>query len=211
VLDLMIHDLEVILHLVGSSVREIHAVGVPVLSGSEDIANVRLQFENGCVANVTASRVSPERMRKIRVFIEDAYVSLDYRNQTGELYRKTQAGIVREDVPIEKASRSPMSSARSFAASRAATGRLFLASMLRKRSSWLWRSPAACGRELREQSVLLIAGEVSGDMHAAGLVRAILGQNSMSSSSGSAGMRFAPRGWRLWSMPVIWRSWDSRK
>ena len=102
VLDLMIHDLEVILHLVGSPIREIHAVGVPVLSASEDIANVRLRFENGCVANVTASRISPERMRKIRVFIEDAYVSLDYRNQTGELYRKTQAGIAREDVPIEK-------------------------------------------------------------------------------------------------------------
>jgi len=102
VLDLMIHDLEVILHLVGSPVREIRAVGVPVLSGSEDIANVRLQFENGCVANVTASRISPERMRKIRVFLEDTYVSLDYQNQTGELFRKTQAGIAREDVPIEK-------------------------------------------------------------------------------------------------------------
>jgi predicted dehydrogenase len=102
VLDLMIHDLEVILHLVGSPVREIRAVGVPVLSGSEDIANVRLQFGNGCVANVTASRISPERMRKIRVFLEDAYVSLDYQNQTGELYRKTRAGIAREDVPIEK-------------------------------------------------------------------------------------------------------------
>lgn len=102
VLDLMIHDLEVILHLVGSPVKEIRAVGVPVLSRSEDIANVRLLFENGCVANVTASRISPERMRKIRVFLEDAYVSLDYQNQSGELYRKTQAGIGREEVPIEK-------------------------------------------------------------------------------------------------------------
>ena len=102
VLDLMIHDLEIILHLVGSPVREIRAVGVPVLSGSEDIANVRLQFENGCVANVTASRISPEKMRKIRVFLEDTYVSLDYQNQTGEMYRKTQTGIAREDVPIEK-------------------------------------------------------------------------------------------------------------
>ena len=82
--------------------KEIRAVGVPVLSRSEDIANVRLLFENGCVANVTASRISPERMRKIRVFLEDAYVSLDYQNQSGELYRKTQAGIGREEVPIEK-------------------------------------------------------------------------------------------------------------
>lgn len=68
VLDLMIHDLEIILHLVGAPVKDVRAVGVPVLSGSEDIANVRLLFANGCVANITASRISPERMRKIRVF-----------------------------------------------------------------------------------------------------------------------------------------------
>lgn len=102
VLDLMIHDLEVILHLVKAPVKEIRAVGVPVLSPTEDIANVRLQFENGCVANVTASRISPERMRKIRVFLEDTYISLDYQKQAGELFRKTAAGIVREDIPIEK-------------------------------------------------------------------------------------------------------------
>lgn len=102
VLDLMIHDLEVILHLVGSRVAEIRAVGVPVLSPSEDIANVRLQFENGCVANVTASRISPEKMRKIRVFLSDAYVSLDYQSQSGEVYRKTGTGIAREEVPVEK-------------------------------------------------------------------------------------------------------------
>jgi predicted dehydrogenase len=68
VLDLMIHDLEIILHLVRSPVKTIDAVGVPVLSRSEDIANARLRFENGCVANITSSRISPERMRKIRVF-----------------------------------------------------------------------------------------------------------------------------------------------
>ncbi|MBN1269917.1 MAG: Gfo/Idh/MocA family oxidoreductase [Kiritimatiellae bacterium] len=102
VLDLMIHDLEVILHLVGKPVREIRAVGVPVLSPSEDIANVRLAFEDGCVANVTASRISPERMRKIRVFLDDAYISLDYQNQAGEMFRKTAGGITREQVPIEK-------------------------------------------------------------------------------------------------------------
>lgn len=102
VLDLMIHDLEIILHLVGSPVREIRAVGVPVLSDSEDIANVRLQFENSCIANVTASRISPERMRKIRVFTQDAYFSLDYQNQAGELFRKVGNRIEREEVPIEK-------------------------------------------------------------------------------------------------------------
>jgi predicted dehydrogenase len=102
VLDLMIHDLEVILHLVRSKVVDVRAVGIPVLSPSEDIANVRLLFENGCVANVTASRISPEKMRKIRVFLDDAYLSLDYQSQSGELHRKTRTGIVREEIPIEK-------------------------------------------------------------------------------------------------------------
>jgi predicted dehydrogenase len=102
VLDLMIHDLEIILHLVRSPVKDIHAIGVPVLSRSEDIANVRLLFESGCVANVTASRISAERTRKIRVFQADAYVSLDYEKQTGHLYRKTGPAIARSDVPIEK-------------------------------------------------------------------------------------------------------------
>ncbi len=102
VLDLMIHDLEVILHLVRAPVREIHAVGVPVLSPSEDIANVRLAFANGCVANVTTSRISPESMRKIRVFQEDTYISLDYQNQSGELYRKREGKIERGRVAIEK-------------------------------------------------------------------------------------------------------------
>ncbi len=102
VLDLMIHDLEVILHLVGAPVREIRAVGVPVLSRSEDIANVRLLFESGCVANVTASRISPEKMRKIRCFHEDSYISLDYQNQAGEIYRKTDKGITRAKLEIEK-------------------------------------------------------------------------------------------------------------
>lgn len=102
VLDLMIHDLEVIMHLVRSPVKSFHAVGVSVLSPSEDIANVRLHFENGCVANITASRISPERMRKVRVFLPDAYISLDYQNQSGEVYRKAAAGIERVEVPIEK-------------------------------------------------------------------------------------------------------------
>ncbi|MEP6811077.1 MAG: Gfo/Idh/MocA family oxidoreductase [Chthoniobacterales bacterium] len=101
VLDLMIHDLEIILHLVHSPVQTIDAVGVPVLSRSEDIANARLRFENGCVANITSSRISPERMRKIRVFQEDAYLSLDYQNQTGEIYRRSENGITKEEVEIE--------------------------------------------------------------------------------------------------------------
>ena len=102
VLDLMIHDLEIILHLVRSPLANIDAVGVPVLSRGEDIANARLRFEDGCVANVTASRISPEKMRKIRVFQEDAYLSLDYQNQTGEVFRRGAAGIARANVEIEK-------------------------------------------------------------------------------------------------------------
>jgi len=102
VLDLMIHDLEILLHIVSSPVREIHAVGVPVLSPTEDIANVRLLFDNGCVTNVTASRVSQDRLRKIRVFQEDTYVSLDYMNQEGQLLCKTPEGIVPTAVPIAK-------------------------------------------------------------------------------------------------------------
>jgi predicted dehydrogenase len=102
VLDLMIHDLEIILHFVRSPVKSIDAVGVPVLSRGEDIANARLRFENGCVANITSSRISPEQMRKIRVFQEDAYLSLDYQNQSGEIYRRAGGRITRDRVEIER-------------------------------------------------------------------------------------------------------------
>jgi predicted dehydrogenase len=102
VLDLMIHDLEIILHLVRSPVKSIDAVGVPVLSKGEDIANARIRFQNGCVANITASRISPEKMRKIRVFQEDAYLSLDYQNQSAEMFRLVNGVITREVVEIEK-------------------------------------------------------------------------------------------------------------
>jgi predicted dehydrogenase len=94
VLDLMIHDLDVVLAFVASPVVAVDAVGIPVLSASEDIANARLRFANGCVANLTASRVNPERMRKIRVFSSGptpSYVSLDYRAQEGYIYRLARA------------------------------------------------------------------------------------------------------------------------
>ena len=131
VLDLMIHDLDVVLAFVKSAVTSVDAVGIPVLSQSEDIANARLRFANGCVANLTVSRVSPERMRKIRVFsggLLTSYISLDYRAQEGFIYRVAREGeeessllkkllrgkdstivsefagkrIVREPVPIAK-------------------------------------------------------------------------------------------------------------
>jgi predicted dehydrogenase len=81
VLDLMIHDLDIVLSLVASPVREVRAVGLPVLSKKVDIANVRLEFGNGCVANFTASRVSTERVRKLRFFQPHQYLSLDFARQ----------------------------------------------------------------------------------------------------------------------------------
>lgn len=102
VLDLMIHDLEIVLHLVNSPIDSIDAVGIPVLTRREDIANARIRFENGCVANITSSRISPERMRKIRVFQGDAYLSLDYQDQSGWIYRKDGMEIAREEVMVEK-------------------------------------------------------------------------------------------------------------
>ena len=102
VLDLMIHDLEIILHLVRSPVASIDAVGASVIGRSEDIANAHLRFENGCVANITVSRVNPERVRKIRVFQEDAYLSLDYQKQWGEIYRLRDGEMRREDLDVNK-------------------------------------------------------------------------------------------------------------
>ncbi|WP_018290282.1 Gfo/Idh/MocA family protein [Verrucomicrobium sp. 3C] len=102
VFDLMIHDLEIILHLVRSPVVSIDAVGVAVLSRTEDIANARIRFAGGAIANLTCSRVSPEKMRKIRIFQDDAYLSLDYGDQCGEIYRKKNGTIEREPIPVEK-------------------------------------------------------------------------------------------------------------
>jgi predicted dehydrogenase len=81
VLDLMIHDLDIVLAFANSPVKEVRAVGLPILSGKVDIANVRLEFESGCVANFTASRVSTERVRKLRFFQPQQYVSVDYGRQ----------------------------------------------------------------------------------------------------------------------------------
>ena len=92
ILDIMIHDIDIILNIVGSPVKSIHAVGVPVVSSEKnDIANVRLEFESGCVANVTASRISAKEMRKIKIFQHDAYLSIDYAAQQVEIYGKTDS------------------------------------------------------------------------------------------------------------------------
>ena len=92
VFDLMIHDLDVVLSLVASDVEAVDAVGVPVLTSRVDIANARLRFANGCIANLTASRISRDRVRKIRFFQPSAYVSIDYAAQTLEIYRLETGG-----------------------------------------------------------------------------------------------------------------------
>lgn len=102
VLDLMIHDIDIVLGLVNSPVERIDAVGVKVLTEFEDIANARITFKNGCVSNLTASRISDEPMRKIRIFQENTYISLDYKNEQAFIYKKTLVGITKNALPIEK-------------------------------------------------------------------------------------------------------------
>ena len=103
VLDLMIHDIGVILQLVNSHVSHVESVGVNVISQREDIANARITFENGCVANINTSRVSQKKVREIRVFQPNAYLSLDFMNQSGHILRKTgPMDITKEEIPIEK-------------------------------------------------------------------------------------------------------------
>lgn len=87
VLDLMIHDLDIVLSIVESKVKEIHASGVAVVSNTPDIANARIEFENGCVANVTTSRISMKNMRKSRFFQKDAYISIDFLEKKSEIIR----------------------------------------------------------------------------------------------------------------------------
>lgn len=87
VLDLMIHDLDIILNLVKSPVKSVHATGVSVVSNTADLSNARIEFENGCIANVTASRLSLKQMRKVRLFQKDGYVSLDFLTKKAEIVR----------------------------------------------------------------------------------------------------------------------------
>lgn len=102
VLDLMIHDLEIIRALVGADIDTVDAVGVPVFSPYEDIANARLRFATGCVANITCSRVSFEKLRKIRIFSGEAYVSTDYGAQEVLVYRKKPGAAPRDGNPMER-------------------------------------------------------------------------------------------------------------
>jgi predicted dehydrogenase len=102
VLDLMIHDIGIIQQLVRSPIEKIDAVGVNVLSGKEDIANARIQFANGCVANINTSRVSSKKVREIRVFQESGYLSLNFMEQTGHLVVRNGLSLDKKDIPIER-------------------------------------------------------------------------------------------------------------
>jgi len=109
ILDVMIHDIDIILSFVQSDIESIDAAGLPVLTNMADIANARIRFKNGCVANITASRVSKERVRKITLFQQDGYMAIDYANQTMAVFKKQESGknaelphIAEEAVNIEK-------------------------------------------------------------------------------------------------------------
>ncbi len=102
VMDLMIHDIDIVQGLINAPLADIQAIGINVLTSKDDIANVRLTFANRSVCNLTASRVSPEVMRKIRIFIPNAYISLDYVKQEAFIYRKDGTTITRTALPIEK-------------------------------------------------------------------------------------------------------------
>jgi predicted dehydrogenase len=93
VLDLMIHDIDIIQHLINSPVKRIDSIGAPVFTEEEDIANARIQFENGCVANVTASRISLKSERRMRIFQADAYITLDFQNKKVAIFRKGEGEI----------------------------------------------------------------------------------------------------------------------
>jgi predicted dehydrogenase len=101
VLDLMIHDIDVIASLVRSEIKRVEAVGVPVLTDKPDIANARINFVNGCIANVTSSRVSLKRERKIRFFQPDAYISIDYDQRRAQIYHKPAPGAGWLDIRAE--------------------------------------------------------------------------------------------------------------
>jgi predicted dehydrogenase len=116
ILDLMIHDIDLILSLVRSPVRDIQAAGVPIIAESQDICNARLTFENGCVANTTASRISARALRKMRLFQKDAYVSLDFLAKSVEIYKLVGADQLAQEekekesvvgkIPVDQAGKT---------------------------------------------------------------------------------------------------------
>ncbi len=102
VLDLMIHDIDIILGLLNSKVKDIEAVGISTVSDHEDLANVRLTFQNNVIADITASRVTKEETRKIRIFQKESYILLDYMHQEASIFRKSSNGLEQKKIKIKK-------------------------------------------------------------------------------------------------------------
>lgn len=102
ILDLMIHDIDLVLRMVNAEIERIDVVGIPVLSGSEDIVNARIKFVNGSCASLTASRVSQTPMRRFRVFQKDSYISMDYGNHSGMVLKRNKLGLARRDVELDE-------------------------------------------------------------------------------------------------------------
>ncbi len=102
VLDLMIHDIDLVLSMVDAEVEHFDVVGIPVLSGTEDIVNARIKFTNGSCATLTASRVSQEPMRRFRIFQDNAYISMDYGNRFGMVLKRNRIGLARKDVNLDE-------------------------------------------------------------------------------------------------------------
>ena len=101
VLDLMIHDLDLVLSFNPGTVEEVRAAGIPVLSPNIDIANARIAFASGCVANLTASRVSANKMRRLRIFQRDRYVSIDFQSRQAMVSRRTQDHATKPTIDVE--------------------------------------------------------------------------------------------------------------
>ena len=102
VVDLMIHDIDLVLTMVDSEVEHFDVVGIPVLSKTEDIVNARIKFRNGSCASLTASRVSQEPLRRFRVFQEDCYISMDYGKHFGMVLKRNRIGLARKDVNLDE-------------------------------------------------------------------------------------------------------------
>jgi predicted dehydrogenase len=110
ILDLMIHDIDIILHIVNSEVKNIYSSGVAVMTDTPDIANVRMEFNNGCVANLTSSRISMKKMRKMRIFQKDAYIGVDFLNKKSEIISLNHSDAETEGFSFEIETRSGIKS-----------------------------------------------------------------------------------------------------
>ena len=106
----MIHDIDIILHIVNSEVKNIYSSGVAVMTDTPDIANVRMEFNNGCVANLTSSRISMKKMRKMRIFQKDAYIGVDFLNKKSEIISLNNSDVETEGFSFEIETRTGIKS-----------------------------------------------------------------------------------------------------